>query len=46
MRTKKLKCRECGNEYTFHNRWVEKHVKKTGHRKFKRINDDLNLGLK
>jgi len=36
---KTLKCKDCGKEYTYHNGWLERHVAKTGHIRYKTIND-------
>ena len=38
MKEKKYKCKVCGKEYVFYG-WVIFHSKKTGHKKFKRINE-------
>jgi len=40
-KVKRLKCKECGKEYSYHNKWVDKHAKKFKHYKFKRINDEF-----
>lgn len=37
--TKHWQCRECRKRYVRWNQWMNKHIKKTGHRKFKKINE-------
>lgn len=38
MKLKKYKCKECGKTYCSWG-WVLFHVRKTNHRKFKRLNE-------
>lgn len=40
MKKKRLKCKDCGKEYQYHNKWVDKHAKKFNHYKFKEINHE------
>lgn len=46
MGTKTLKCKECGKSYTKWNGWMIKHIEKTSHRKFERINVDYSNIMK
>lgn len=36
---KHWQCRECKKKYVKWNQWMNWHIKKTGHRKFRKINE-------